>query len=380
MSTPTTSRTKGFVSVSHWSISGVISVGVALVLACDHPSQRGPADDTGSPSGSAPTGEVLVSGDFLGLPGEMRIVGSRLVILDGSGDPHVHIIDAETGDLVRSLGTTGEGPGDFQRARGILSVPGETAYAWIFDFGLKRITEISLADVPQTRDERAWRIINFSGSGEMGRVHTPAWMDAAGLIAYGGFPGGSLVNIDQDGRPGQPFGPPTPGGDTIPYTARLSAYQGQAVFQSSRKLIARSYRNAGRIDIWDFNGREVATADVPDPFEPIFVYSTRRNEYRFVQTAAGNRRGYLDIEATEDFIFALFSGLADTSGEFASWGSTVHIFDWSGDYVGSFGLGEERAVDIAVDVEARTLWTSRFLPEPQVRVYSLEGALPKPEG
>ncbi|MYI07779.1 MAG: hypothetical protein F4059_10820 [Gemmatimonadetes bacterium] len=258
-------------------------------------------------------------------------------------------------------------------------MPGDTAFAWIFDFTLKRITEISLADVPQMGDEGAWRIINFSGSGEMRRVHTPAWTDDTGLIAYGGFPGGSLVNIEQDGRPGSPFGPPAPGGDTIPYIARLSAYQGGAVFQSSRKLVARSYRNAGRIDIWDFSGREVATADVPDPFEPIFVYSTRRNEYRFLRTAAGNRRGYLDIEATEDFIFALFSGQADTPGEFASWGSTVHIFDWWGGFVGSFGLGEERAVDIAVDPEARTLWTSRFLPEPQVRVYSLEGVLPRPE-
>lgn len=358
----------------------VLSGAVVLCLACDRPSEGGvrPSVDADGSSLSGPVamGRVLVSGDFLGLPDEMRVIGRRLVVLDDSGDPYVHVFDRENGNLVRSLGNTGEGPGDYQGPWEILSVPGETQFAWIFDLTLKRITRISVED--GVAQESGFRTINLVGAGNLRRVHIPAWINDSELIAYGGFEGGSLVNIGIDGAIGSPFGPPLPGGDTIPYIARLTAYQGRAAFEPSRQLVARSYLNAGRIDIWDFSGRTIATADVPEPFDPVFSYSTQRDEYSFRVTANGNRSGYSDIEVTEDYVFALFSGQPMEAGQPPpEGGDAVHVYDWSGTYMGGFRLGQPGASAIAVDMESMTLWTANRRPEPQIRVHSLIGLLPE---
>lgn len=80
------------------------------------------------------------------MPFKLRLVGSRVVVLDDSGNPYVHVLDANTGDLLASYGGTGKGPGDFQSPGDMLSYPGHRDRAWIFDFALKRITEIDLGD------------------------------------------------------------------------------------------------------------------------------------------------------------------------------------------------------------------------------------------
>ena len=76
----------------------------------------------------------------------VRLIGDRLVLGDGLGDPWIHIVNANNGSTIRSVGRTGEGPGDMKGVRAILVRPHTTEFAWVFDMELQRFTEIDLRD------------------------------------------------------------------------------------------------------------------------------------------------------------------------------------------------------------------------------------------
>lgn len=106
------------------------------------------ADETVSPPGVTVLsgGRRLLSGDALGIPIAMSLIGDRLVVIDGAADPFLHIVDPSSGELLRFFGRRGEGPGEFGMVWAVYSVPGATEHAWAFDLTRNRLTKISLSD------------------------------------------------------------------------------------------------------------------------------------------------------------------------------------------------------------------------------------------
>ena len=76
--------------------------------------------------------------------------------------------------------------------------------------------------------------------------------------------------------------------------------------------------------------------------------------------------------ASHDLFFALFSGGSAESDVSPDFGQFVHIFDWSGRFVGYIRL-EVEAVAITVDPEASVLYALEHDPVPTVSAYDLVG-------
>jgi hypothetical protein len=94
-------------------------------------------------------------------------------------------------------------------------------------------------------------------------------------------------------------------------------------------------------------------------------------------SAGAMRFGFIDIVATNDRIFALFSGRTrnEAPGR-ASYGQFVHVYDWEGRLSAVYRLGSE-ALSIAVSTDGRRLFAVQHDPLPAVVAYALP-AEPQP--
>lgn len=83
------------------------------------------------------------------------------------------------------------------------------------------------------------------------------------------------------------------------------------------------------------------------------------------------RFGYVAVAATDDRIYALFSGrITAAFGREAPYGEYVHVYDWNGEMQGVLKL-DRASVGIAVDPEGEALYATTEDPRPAVRAYSL---------
>lgn len=310
----------------------------------------------------------------------VRLIGDRLVVADASGDPWIHILNANNGSIVRSVGRTGEGPGEFKGVRTILVRPQATEFAWVFDMERQRLTEIDLRDsLPSARD---WYRDVIQVTSETGVVvRDPEWISDDRILAGAWLAEAAVVEIDLEGRIiGSPLGPPLPdAAEEVSVSDRMNAYQPFVAFSGTDGLMARTYLHAGRIDIFATANGDFTRADVPMPFDPYFSPSplgtdTKKLEFKH---RAPNREGYHRIHGRSGMIFALFSGVPSDLTDMkpglpgGTLGRSLHVFSWAGDRLGVFKLDIPDVTDFEVDWETRRLWTLVDNPEPTVMLYLL---------
>ena len=78
--------------------------------------------------------ELLSRHPAIGQPGIIQPWGRYILLSDWMGDPHLHVIDRSTGQLVVSFGRIGSGPGEFANLIAGIQVPShDTSAAWVFD-------------------------------------------------------------------------------------------------------------------------------------------------------------------------------------------------------------------------------------------------------
>ena len=96
------------------------------------------------------------------------------------------------------------------------------------------------------------------------------------------------------------------------------------------------------------------------------------------------RLGYVDVAASRDRIYALFSGRTRAGHpDEAIYGRDVHVFDWDGKLHSVIHLDAD-AMAIALDEGQDLLLAVRHLPTPAVLAYELPpdpaGSAPRPAG
>jgi hypothetical protein len=127
---------------------------------------------------------------------------------------------------------------------------------------------------------------------------------------------------------------------------------------AGRVAIAFSY--VSRLHIYDSDGSLLRVVGGPEEVIPRYTIEG----VRFIpDPGEGFRMAYIDLDATEDHIFGLFSGKGTRADE-------VHVFSWSGELVRVFGL--DAAVDeVAVDARGSRLYAVQLQPFPTIRIYDL---------
>ncbi len=334
---------------------------LAVLTAC------GRSDD-GAPPPARLSGEVVAAGDYLDQPGQLAVVGDRLVVLDRSA-PMVHVFGLPEGRHLGSFGQKGDGPGEYQSARHVQADAGTPGDAWIYDLGLLRMTRLRFggAALPELRE-----VVNLHNGG--GVYLHPAWLTDSTLVVSAIAPrhsDGRVLLTDRTGEVLRLIGPAPrhPGAASIPTTVLQHAYEGPVTVRPDRARFAIATRLGDRLEVYGADGAQLAQVNGSTGFLPTFSVNERSQG---VSMALGDdaRAGYVALASTDDRIYALFSGAVGMRGGDTFAGREVHVFDWSGKVLSRLQLPEP-AWGIAVDSGGRSMFTLRHDPEPAVVRYAL---------
>lgn len=323
-----------------------------LFPAC-RPGEEVP-NDTWVPLAS----RVLTESEAFGRPADVLATGSLVVVSDGLGGPALHVVAAETGELLGSFGRKGEGPGEFQAPRALSESPGEPGVVWLHDLQLKRVTEID-AEAAARGDPTAVRRSILFRAGQL-PLH-PVWT-GDGFVSTGIFAGGRLARMDTAGVPTRAFGPLPPTRDGVPTPVVQHAFTGTLARARDGRL-ALAARHSDRIDVYAPDGALVRTIRGPLGFEPVFEVAYQ-NGVPYMASGDDLRFGYLDVAVTDARIVALHSGRTRKAfpGR-ANVADEVHVFDWEGRLLRRLRLDHE-TLTLALSPEGRRLYTVRREPTP----------------
>lgn len=307
---------------------------------------------------------ILADGDTLVEPGQIAVVDDRLVVLDRSA-PMVHVLRLADGSIAGSFGRSGEGPGEFRSAWHVERDPAAADAFWIYDITLRRLTRLQFGgeEMPEIRE-----IVNLKDA--PGVLMHPAWLSDTRLIAAGvfpQFPEGRLIMTDREGRAIRMLGrtPSHPGAEAIPTTVLQHAYEGPVTVRPDRSRFAIATRHADRLEIFSADGAEVAEVAGSSGFLPRFETRTRAAG---VSMAIGDdlRAGYVDLDSTDEHVFALFSGARmGEAGRDTFYGRQVHVFDWAGNVIARLELPVP-VLTLAVTPDGRRLFVAQHDPEPAI--------------
>ncbi len=325
-----------------------------------------PDDDLGPASiaGIQLTATTLYDGDVLAMPTQIAVGNDRIALVDGIAERPVHVLDA-AGGYVAGLGRAGEGPGEFEGPRALEPTADGHGF-WVFDAALSRLTLV---------EPDRWEAIPASARVTLS-IHGPAMVTNLvrrwdeGFLAAGLFAEGRLGHFTEDGEYEGASGTLPTSAIEAPPEVLQHAYRGNLKADPTGSRLVFANRHAGFLEIFTSDGEPVHRIDGPFSFEPAF--DVRMGE-RGPSLATGDdlRFGYVDVAATRDRIYALFSGRTRAGHpDDAVYGREVHVFDWDGTLHSVLHLDAD-AMAIAVDARRDRLLAVRHLPTPAVLSYDL---------
>ena len=359
-------------AAKHRGRVATLAVCVWFVAACGTDGLKyGPAELTHSDlTTTSIVGEVLFEEDILGMPMDIALLGDNLVVLDHSADSAVQVIDSRSGKLVRRFGRAGAGPGEFALAWALDPVPGSQSEFWVYDSRLGRQTYVDLDEEFFKQGKLGDKIVNLQMEGpSLGPVRT----DRNTSLSLGFYESGRLAVFDDKGIQITTVAA-LPAGDGPAYV-RQQAYQATLVAHPNRALFAATNRYSSLIEIYHSDGSTVRIQHGPRLVTPSYGME-QDDEGPYIVQGEDTRLGYVDGSASNDHLFALFSGRTREGGRGqASMGRFVHVFDWEGNFVTAIQLDTDVAA-ITVDQDEGVLYGIRHLPYPAIVRYSLADAFP----
>ncbi len=344
-------------------------IGILLLPAC------GPGDETAAPQAVTLSGDVINDGDFLAKPTQVHVVGESLVVADAVA-PHVHVMNLSDGRHLATFGRSGGGPGELNSATEVQQDPSRDGSFWVFDLAEARLTRFRLSASAGVHRAETLEVLTLQlRPGTW--YFQPTWLSDSLLVSPAIYPEGRLVLARRSGEPIRTIGqlPPSPPGQDIPANVRQHAFTGPAERSPDGSRIVVATRHGDLLEIFRPDGSLVRSVRGSFGFEPKYVVQ-RRQGVPTMGSGEDLRFGYVDLAATDRYLFALFSGdrRGDVPGR-ATFGKQVHVFDWDGNKLKVFDL-DERALGITVDPTGGTLYAIRWDPKPAVVRYSLRGHLP----
>lgn len=338
-----------------------------LLAACasDEPALRHGAGELDH-SGLRPTriaGRVVAQGDFLALPSRVVPVQDYLLVVDDGSDTKLHVLGAD-GRRIRSFGRKGAGPGEYQGIRSVVPAPGAGARAWVYDVSLSRMTELDL-DTPQNPSEL--KIVTLD---QQILPIQPLWLGDT-IVSPNFSERGRLTFFGPQGQFLHAAGSLPRDGKGTPISVLQQAWMGQIAASREHGRIALATFYADQLEIYRVDGTPVRTVRGPFRFDPQFETADAGGGFLTMSSGESMRIGYSSITATDDEIFALFSGRTrEAFGGGSSFGRFVHVYDWDGKLKRVLEL-DEAVLSIAISPDRKSLYAIRHDPEPAILVFPL---------
>lgn len=313
-------------------------------------------------------GRTLYADSTLGLAGRLAVLGDKLVVIDAYGDSAIHVVRRADGEPLQHFGRRGQGPGEFDGASSVDPVSGRDDAFWVFDTALARLTLVELTSDNGVATANRDVFINIQAEASV--IDVVSIGD--GFVSTGFFSVGRLGRFDAEGKLIETVGevPETSTG-TFPAAVRQQAYQPTLQPNPSRTMLVIGTRHSDQLEIYQADGTPVQRVDGPFRFEPADFDMAQSGEQVTMVEGIELRYGYVSVAATDDRIYALFSGRTNAAFEIeAPYGEYVHVYDWDGELHDVLKL-DRASLGIAVDPHGEELYATTEDPQPAVRVYSL---------
>jgi hypothetical protein len=312
------------------------------------------------------SGRVLASGDYLGRPSRIVSMGETLLVLDNTGDSVLHVISARDGRRVRSQGRRGAGPGEYQAAWSLAPDPRDAGSAWVFDMGLSRLTRVSPGDPagPKKNPE----ILTLRA--DLMPVQ-PLWLGDSVLVSPNFSPRGRLTFFNRAGTLLRAAGGVPNDTRGTPPGVLQQAWVGKLALRPAgdRMVIATQY--ADQIELYGTDGTLLKKVRGPFQFDPRFTVAIA-GDMQTMSSDESMRMGYADVTATNESIYALFSGRTrEGFGQDAPFGRFVHVYDWEGKLLRVLEL-DAAIISLALSPDGRRMYGAAHDPEPVIMVFDLK--------
>lgn len=294
------------------------------------------------------------------------VVSKWLVVLDrkpmNTKNHQLLVIDRTSGNIVHTSGPVGQGPSDIGRPASLERIATSDHHFILSDSRNARFM--------------VYNLHNWTGQPEQIIRHVDAallfrilWLKDDTLAGNGT----NLINellrfynfderrnsLERAGTAGKPWFT----GQPPLVAARLSHNVITSNPTGDKIGLASTWIN--RIEIYDAAGNLLRVTGGPEEVIPRFTIeggTKVRPDY-----AAGYSPSYVDIDATDDYIFALFMGGPEPQRNLAR---EIHVFDWDGHFLDVYGL-EEGIGFLAIDAAATSVYGVRLDPYPSIVEYRL---------
>jgi hypothetical protein len=307
-------------------------------------------------------GRLIGDPEVFAQPSYIEWVNGKLVVIDRKADSMIVVLDAATGQTIRRFGRRGSGPGEFE-APWSIQASGAGDSFWVFDTVLRRMTLVNLS-TDFTRGSLHPSAMLGLETGTA--LNNPKWVANGTLISAGIIPDGRLAVFDSSGKARQAIGVFSFGDSRLPISVRRQAYDAYMTVSPKRDRVVTAMRLTDRVEIIDLTGGVLANGQRPFEFEPKFDVSA--DGTRMI-SPLDQRVAYAGIAATEQGLFALFSGRTRRDGG-APFANYVHVFSWTGELKGVLKL-DGYALGITTDAEGKHIFVLREDPLPLVAVYEI---------
>ncbi len=310
------------------------------------------------------TDTATISTDF-GLPVSMSLYEQYMFVSDFYGeDGLVNVLDLHTSQITHSFARKGEGPNEVLAIGSLdYTTSGNGDSLYLFDpmtqrmkiYAIDSIFSTPTYPTPVTEQKMP------SGSHYTEVLRTRNGYIASGIMEDKKF---TLLNdsLQECGSGGHYAAKPS---ENIPDMLNVIANNGKFALSKDRKHIVNIIYIAGIITCYTLDD---ATHTISLKWEN----KTSDFDYELKGEAFVNNKvmGYLDICAGDRLIYALYSGEAEDLNASATYGKEVHVYDYDGNLVASYGLSRS-AFCICVDEDNNILYAATHEPEVAIVRYAL---------
>jgi hypothetical protein len=283
------------------------------------------------------------------MPVQIIVSGHRAWVLDRNAPPFLHVLDTASGQVLRSFGRRGQGPGEFVDVLALSIADERTATIWATDARQSRVTMLSPTSLTAGDPAPVKTVSLTIPEGSFVQNNTYHYFPTTSkFLGYTRTAKVGFVIVDTAGRNIGQVPIPLAGDSTIPISARTSAgFSSYPCMRRDGRGFAMRYTFRGRLDLFDERAHLVRAAAVPFPSDDKFAIDTKTGKMAYIKT----KYFYMDCTYSSRRLFALFGGQPIVTGlsnpQFD--GAIVHEFDLDGRFVRAFRL--DRFVN-AIGVDA----------------------------
>lgn len=304
---------------------------------------------------------------LLGRPADITYLNGYVFVIDKSKQS-IHIF--RNTEHIAKIGQYGRGPGEFQYIESIQVSPNKYFF-WVYDANLFRYTKFDLEQILNNSAlEKAVKdVVNIRS--KVGYIISPVWINDTTIVSHGFFTVGRLAFFNGQGQFQKILGPRLPGKENIqvPYSVRGQTYMGSMAAKPDGSAFVLATQYSDKIEIYNASGHPEVLVIGSTNFEPNYEVAYPRGSPT-MNMNENMRWGYIDVFATRDKIYALYSGKAQKNKN-ANFGKFLHIFNWKGHLLDIYPFKNQTIISICVDETNNRLFAIDYFAKQSIKTYKL---------